>query len=131
MTQIALQHPQAIFHPEAVCPRGWHAVSAVHARTLGDCLVDLADAITAPHVLPETEIENFGACLADARADGMDVQYRLIWQPDSNRWALTLRVLAAGNRFDAARATMTLTYAQFDVIDSVLRAAGVAEVRNA
>ena len=32
MTQIALQHPQAIFHPEAVCPRGWHAVSAVHAR---------------------------------------------------------------------------------------------------
>lgn len=72
MTQIALQHPQAIFHPEAVCPRGWHAVSAVHARTLGDCLVDLADAITAPHVLPETEIENFGACLADARADGMD-----------------------------------------------------------
>lgn len=131
MTRFADFHPQTIFHPAVVCPKGRRSPRATHARTLGDCLVDLAEAVTAPHVQPETEIDNFAACLADARDDEMNVQYHLVWQPDSNRWQLTLQVSNSGQRFSVARALLTVSFDQFCVLERVLKLHRVPEATNA
>lgn len=130
MTQFADIHPHTIFHPDVVCPRGRRSPRAIHARTLGDCLADLAEAITAPPP-PETEVENFVACLNDARADDMDVQYHLVWQPASNRWQLTLQVRSAGQRYSVAQAHLSIGFNQFCVIDTLLKRCRVQEARNA
>lgn len=131
MTRFADFHPQTIFHPAVVCPRGRRSPRATHARTLGDCLVDLAEAVTTHHTLPETEVENFAACLADAKADDMNVQYHLVWQPDANRWQLTLQVSNDGQRYSVARAMLTVSFDQFCILERVLKLNRVPEVCNA
>lgn len=131
MTRFADFHPQTIFHSAVVCPKGRRSPRATHARTLGDCLVDLAEAVTTPHLQPETEVENFVACLADAKADNMNVQYHLAWQPNSNRWQLTLQVSNSGQRYSIARAMLTIGFDQFCVLERVLKTHRVQEVCNA
>jgi hypothetical protein len=125
----------ADFHPATkLCVHADGHARTIHARTLGDCLADLVEAIVpiGPYgTLPETEIENFGCCLADARNAGMDVRYHAAWDPLHNRWVLTLHVRAATNRYRVAKAVLPLLFEQFCLLAGVLKLNQVPEARNA
>ena len=122
----------ADFHPETkLCTRADGVDRTIHVRTLGDCLADLAEAVTTLDVTPATEAANFRRCLADAKRDGMDVRHHIVCHPVFNRWVLTLRVCTAGSRWRVAKAQMNLTFDQFCVIERVFAQNKVPEARNA
>lgn len=122
----------ADFHPETrLCTHADGVDRTIHARTLGDCLADLAEAVAPAGQLPLVEVQNFQRCLDDARSARMDVRYHIAWQPASNRWQLTLHVRTAGNRYRVAKAVLTLTFDQFCQIEYALKEARVPEARNA
>lgn len=123
---------RSAFHPATkLCVRADGYDRTIHARTLGDCLADLAEVVAPAGVLPETEANNFRRCLADARMESMDARYHIAWEPPTNRWQLTLHVRTLGNRYRVAKAVLPLTFDQFCIIEYALKSAGVQEARNA
>lgn len=122
----------ADFHPATrLCTHADGYDRTIHARTLGDCIADIAEAVVPAGQLPLVEVQNFQHCLADARAARMDVRYHIAWEPTSNRWVLTLHVRTVGNRFRVAKAVLTLTFDQFCQIEYTLKQARMPEARNA
>lgn len=122
----------ADFHPATkLCVHADGAARTIHARTLGDCLADLVEAIAPHDALPLIETDNFQRCLLDARSAGMDVRYHAAWEPVQNRWVVTLHVRTAGNRFRVSKAVLPLQFEQFCQIENVLKHCRVQEARNA
>ncbi len=122
----------ADFHPaQPLCAQIDGEARTIHARTLGDCLADLVEAIAPHHALPEVETDNFRRCLTDARNAGMGVRYHAAWDSMHNRWVLTLHVRSAGNRYRVAKAVLALVFEQFCLLENVLRISHVPKARNA